>query len=229
MRLIILSAFLVFCSNLYSQEQDKGLYLGPSIFPNISTGFANPSELDSEYYRGIKSSRFSYSAGFSMNYHFENNFGISTGLNFMSTGDKSLVYPPDPLRGFFFDRYYTHTENYIELPVSVYKKFENSILIKIGGSVLYNLQHKSKIFINETEGLDLDISIHENTKIGVTANIGFGYVVDLAGDQFLEIMPYAQYNFINPLDSYVYADWTPSRKFASFGIQINYLFKASGE
>ncbi len=219
--LLIISLFF----NSLSQEQNKSVHFGLSIFPNISNGFANEIEIDSEFYKGIRSSRFSYSLGSLLNINFENRLTISTGINFFSTGDKSLVFPPDPLRGFINQRFYKQIENFIELPLNLHKKLNNSFIIKIGGGVLYNVQHKSIAFFSPEKGTKLNISTYENTKLGITANIGFGYQIDLKNEKLIEIIPYAQYNFLSPLNTYFLADGSPKRKYGSLGIQFNYFFK----
>jgi hypothetical protein len=229
MRLLILTFILICNHNIYSQDQEKGLYFGISLFPNISNGFANENELGSEYYKGLETTKFSYSAGLSISYQFEKHFGISSGLNFMETGDKSLFYAPDAMRGFLYERRYRHKEFFIELPVNIYKSFGKHWSVKGGGSLLFNLSHKRRIDSGSGTGTYNKVTNYENSKLGITANLGIGYTIDLSGDQYLEIGPYAQYNFINPLVSHIYADWTPARQIGAIGIQINYFFKTKSD
>ena len=228
MKLITIIIILIVYTNAFSQEQEKGLYFGLSAYPNISNGFASNDANDSEYYKGIKSTNFSYSAGIKVNYHFANEFGISTGLNYMKTGDRSLLYPPDPSRGLLFERRYKHKEHFLELPVNFYKKFSDKWLLTLGTSVMYNVVHRGLIFIADSDGSKLDAQTYENSKFGLTANLGFGYVLNL-GNQHLEIQPYLQYNFIRPLNEYLYIDYTPARNFGSCGLQLNYIFQTSGK
>jgi Outer membrane protein beta-barrel domain len=223
-RIIILIFILVCNLNTYSQEQEKGLYFGISLYPNISNGFANESEIDSEYYTGFESTKFSYSAGLSIGYQFEKYFGITSGINFMETGDKSLLYAPDLMRGFIFERQYRQKELFLELPINFSKILGNNWLIKGGGSLLFNLKHKRRIDVAGVEGNFNNITSNENSKLGVTFNLGFGYIINLSEQQQLEIAPYAQYNFINPLNTYWFGDSNPARKFGSIGIQVNYVF-----
>ena len=214
--------------NCNSQEQEKGLYFGLTVYPNISNGFADENANDSEYYSGINSADFSYSAGVKVNCHFANDFGISTGLNYMKTGDRSLIYPPDLNRGSLFERKYRHKEHYIELPINFYKKFSENWILTAGTRLLYNVIHRGIIFIGDSEGSKLDAQTYENAKLGLTANLGFGYVFNL-GNQYFEIQPYLQYNFINPLNEYFYIDYTPARNFGLCGLKLNYIFKGSSK
>ena len=229
MRLIITTILLTLNLSIYSQEREKGLNFGISIYPNISNGFANENDTDSEYYTGFESTKFSYSAGLTIGYQFENLFGITSGLNFMETGDQSLLYAPDPMRGFIYERQYKHKELFLELPINCYKIVGNNWLIKGGGSLLLNLQHKRRIDIVGYEGNYNVFTSNENSKLGVTCNLGFGYIVNLSAQQHLEILPYAQYNFINPLDTYWLGDSHPARKYGSIGIQVNYVFHPKKE
>lgn len=229
MRLIILTFILVCNLSTYSQDQEKGLTVGVSLYPNISNGFANENDIDSEYYTGFESTKFSYSAGLSISYQFEKQFGIISGLNFMETGDKSLLYSPDLMRGFLYERQYRHKEFFLELPINFYKILGKNWLVKGGGSLLLNLKHQRRIDITGLVGNYNDITSNENSKIGLTCNLGFGYKIKLSGQQHLEIAPYAQYNFINPLNTYVFADWMPARKFGSAGIQFNYVFHPNND
>jgi len=224
MRLIILTCILICNQNIYSQQQEKGLYLGISLYPNISNGFANESDIDSEYYTTFESTKFSYSAGLTIGYQFEKHFGITTGLNFMETGDKSLLYAPDLMRGFIYERQYRHKELFLELPINFYKTLGNKWLIKGGGSLLLNLKHKRRIDNAGGTGSYNDFTSNENSKLGVTCNLGIGYLINLTGDQHIEIGPYAQYNFINPINTYWFGDSHPARTIGSVGIQVNYVF-----
>lgn len=226
MKLVILTTLILFCGNSICQEQEKGWYFGLSAYPNISNGFANSNANDSEYYKGFESTDFSYSTGIKVNYHFENDFGISSGLNYMKTGDRSSIYPPDPNRGLLFERRYKHKEHFIELPINFYMKFNEKWILTAGTSLLYNVIHRGLIFIGDSDGSKLDAQTYENTKWGLSVNLGFGYILNF-GDQHLEIQPYFQYNFIRPLNEYFYVDYTPARNFGSCGLQLIYIFKGN--
>lgn len=208
----------------YSQDEAKGLSIGVSLYPNISNGFADKNNTDSEYYVGLESTKFSYSAGISLVYQFENQLGISSGINFMETGDKSLNYEPDAMRGFLYERHYHFKELFIELPINVSKTFGQHWQIKAGSSLLFNLMHKRRIDIPAAEGsYNYAPDAIENSKFGVTCNLGFAYLINISDSQRLEIGPFAQYNFISPFDSHWYIDHYPARSIGSVGLQVNWF------
>ena len=218
--------FIVSGSILFGQENEKEskISLGILTYSNISNGFTVSNENETEYYKGIKSTVFSYSFGFKSTFQITDKVGLSTGLLYMKTGDQSLIFPPDPQRGLFSERHYKHKEHYLELPLNVEFKIKQNWLLTFGTSFLFNVTHRGLIFIGDSNnGYKLDSQTFENSKIGLTANLGFGYTLNV-GNQKLEILPYLQYNFINPIEQFAYIDWVPSRTFGSCGLQLNYLF-----
>ncbi|NOQ74682.1 MAG: outer membrane beta-barrel protein [Crocinitomix sp.] len=215
-------AFL-FINLIHGQEESGKFQFGITTYSNLSNGFAKHSNLEADKYIGIASTSFSYSAGIKFAYQFKNNFGISSGLIYMKTGDRSLVYPPDPMRGFFTERRYKHKTHYVEFPLNFYRTIATSFQIIVGGSYLFNISNQSYLNIEGTEGYELDLEKFERTNIGATLNLGFGYSFPL-GDQTLEFIPYAQYNFIHPMNDSYFIDNTPFRKYGAVGLQINFLF-----
>ena len=188
MRLIILLPLILLCGVvLFGQEQEKGIYLGLSVFPNISNGFTDKNDNNSEYYRGIESAAFSYSCGLKMNIHLKNDFGISTGVNLMKTEDQSLTIPMVHLAGppggppsqqqFNSDRKYNRKDYFIELPINFYKKFSDQWFLTLGASPIWNFKDRH-IVKSALKSYPVQVSSPKNSDFGLTANLGIGYVLN---------------------------------------------------
>lgn len=233
MRICRIGTGIVFLLFIFWQSgfcQDRQYRYGLSLYPHMSDGFAETSDSNAFYYRGSKTMSFTYSAGCTFEFETKSYWGAAIGLNFQRTGDKSILIPWDPHRG-FPPRLYNHWHDYIELQLNVFRTFKDNWIIEMGISPLLNLSNEVRFLLDGLgDPYTMEIGPYVNSKFGITGNLGFGYILN--GNNFLiKFTPYAQFNFIQAMSSYdfnfsgVVMDYLPARKYLNSGIRLSAVIK----
>lgn len=220
MRNVILVISILFLHNSFGQE--KRFHFGASIFPNISNGLDVSKGLNSEYYTGIQTLVFSYSLGAEIDIKLEKGWRINIGLRFLKIGDKSKPFPPDPSRGYFFERNYSHKHFYLEVPIEANKNFGENWFLSAGLSPIFKLWDRGLITTGGST-LKIDAQTYSTGKMAAAANLGFGYQLNFE-DSYIKMLPYFQFHLIKPVTEIPSLDVLPPRSYFSLGLKFSYMF-----
>lgn len=205
------------------------LNFGLSVYPNISTGFALSGDQDAVYYKGPETTSFSYSIGLCMDYSFNKKQRWTIGLNYLKTGDRSSVYPPDVYRGFFYERTYKFQEHMIELRQDWNYVCKDPYFLGVGASATYRFGHSHVLYPSGQEGTKLDVSdFIDKRNHGVTCSLGFGRILRVESDQLMKISLVSQFHILRQTNAFWLLDHFPFRYYGAVGFQVDYFFTRRG-
>lgn len=210
----ILTILLITVASIgFSQNK---LHLGLQINGNFTTGISSTSNWPSEYYKGIETFSFCYSAGGIIEYELTNKSSVQSGLLYRKSGDKSEIFPTEPFRPFPLG--YSFKKYGIEVPLNLKFKLVGKLKFIIGTSIAYNLFSSS--FYHESNSTFKTIySENEINPLDIYGNAGVEYNFT---NKFL-ISIYSQFDILKT----EYNTWTlpnPARNYLSFGLNIGYNF-----
>jgi len=216
--LLIFLVIISICTN----AQEKKVRVGLQLFPNISTGIPLKGSYNYDYYKGIETFVFSYSAGLQIDWTVSKKWKFSTGLLINKTGDRSKIFPPDVYRGFFSPRRYTFRLFYLEVPLMLDLKIKDHLHVQLGVSPMLNfIGQRRTNFEGSSGGFG---SIKSDTDFfGLNANLGFAFQVEV-GKKDLYISPYLQYSILNCIDQIPFLDYSPARKYIASGLKLTFMF-----
>lgn len=223
----ILTILLIITTTIgFSQNK---LHFGVQANGNFTTGIPSDSYYPSEFYKGIETFSFCYSAGGTVEYDLAKKWSLQSGVYYRKSGDRSKVHFIDltvnsgftyPLNDPTREGPYAYKFKYqgAEIPLNVYFSLTDHAKIGIGGSLLYNWKAKSQKFYNLTNNPDaLPIFVHE--KYNFLVNLNFQYKINK--QLFFEVK--SQY-FLTETFADDFNMLDVPRNYLSLGLSVGYNF-----
>lgn len=225
MKKLLAITLLISTSSCLSQNK---LHLGVQVNGNFTTGIPSTSNWPSDYYKGIETFSFCYSAGATVEYDLTDKWSLQSGLLFRKSGDRSkaqfqdvttnsgFIYPSDPTR----EGPYAYKFKYYgaELPLNVYFALTDKIKVGVGSSVVYIRKGNSQKHYNLTDNPE-STPVFIFKKYNFLINLGLQYKVN----EYFYFEAKTQYALTETFLAYFNTIDVP-RNYLSLGFSVRYLF-----
>ena len=206
---------LLFFGILFANGQERKMRFGLQAFPNFSTGIPKSGTLTTDYYKGIETFTFTYSAGIQLDWEFAEKWTSSNGILYKTVGEKGKTIPADPLRGFLYPMEYGFSFRYVELQLNFLRKISESLFLEFGLSPSYLLVSK---FGTDRGNYFMELNKNLRSPFALNCNLGFGYNAKV-GKVNLRISPYGQFDLLNSIHEFIPSHGFPSMHFIALGIR----------
>jgi hypothetical protein len=227
-KLFLINIFLIgFGKSTFAQSENKWS-LRLMNYVNFSSSLPEAANQSRIYFQGMNTYSVSNSSGISAICTVKDKLKLGIGLNFAIVGDRSLLYPADPMRGFLYPRKYQTRVYNLENPIFMEYLFGENFFGHLGFSNYYGLERNLKIIIEEDGILQsVELPIEPKTfgdNFDFSINLGFGYLKNINKNSLI-FMPYAQF-YLRKIDEITatLANNLPLRNFYSIGLQLSYNF-----
>lgn len=222
--------FLCLATQVVAQE--KKFYPGIHLFPNISEGLVisdgSLPENAANTVRELEIPKYSFSAGISLAYQFNESLFLSTGILYQNNGEatneQDLLYAqPEPTQPVKVRWVYSHHN--IEVPIHV-KYFATEKLYVISGpGVVFNVQNRTAGVYTYADGSTertsaVNAGLTEFRPVNVQATAGFGLQFSLGEKISWYVQPTVQYMLMG-----IAVDVPLNRKTVSYGLGLGILLQ----
>jgi len=213
MKSILSTTLLFVLFSVYGQE--KKVRFGLQAFPNFSTGIPKSGTPSSEYYKGIETFTFSYSAGIQIELNVGEKWKSSNGFLYKTVGERGKTIPNDPNRGFLYPMEYGFKLGYLELQINMQRKFGENWFLEFGVSPSYMISAKYGV---ERDQYFMELGTQYRNSFALNCNLGFGYATKV-GIVDLKFLPYAQYDPLIAVKEFFPSHGFPDMNFFAVGIR----------
>jgi hypothetical protein len=221
-RTLLLLQFVFLNLSGYSQNE-RTWNLRIVDYVNFSSSFPDKQNASAQYFKGFETYRLSNTIGICVVNSIRQKISVGSGLNFALLGDKSLLFPPDPMRGFLWSRKYRTTLFNAEIPFFIEYLPRPNFITQVGISGHYAFKRNLTISIGEeTNQQEFKLATTKifSDNFDASINIGIGMRKPISSKSIL-IMISSQF-FLRQIKeiSINYADYLPLRNFYSVGLSV---------
>lgn len=224
LNLLLFSLFVVVGNKAYAQKKEWGFEI--SNYLNLSSTLPKSDHAYSDKFKGSETYRVSNGISFSATLRQNERLKYAAGIGVLYTGDKSNLFEPDPLRGFFFGRTYQTRLINLEIPLMLEYRVAKPIVLQFGISGFYAVSKKLELVFDNSanDALELTTTNNFGDNLDASLNFGIGYSKVSDGIGF-HLIPYGQFHLrkIKSISS-DHSDLLAPRQFYSLGLKAGISF-----